>query len=127
MALSIRHVLALTIGLSTLANACMITDNAPMFGIWGLVMQLVYSCILYRLPTIQIYSLPFFGLCSGLFIHDCLWTYYTPHPSAEQGALAIISVWMVPFLLMLQIDPSNNVVVEDDLECGVDSSIKSAQ
>ena len=122
---SIKQVLGLTIGISTLANALIISGDTSLVGMWGLMMQLVYSLMLARLPSIDIRSVSFMGLCAGLYIHNCLWSYYIPHPSAEQVVLLVISVWMAPFFMILLGAPSKQTsdqVIEADLECGVKPS-----
>ena len=114
------QILSLAIGISTFANVFVFSGNVYMVvGIWGLVMQLGYSSMMEHLPEIEIRSLSFLGLCSGLYVHNCLWFYYIPCTSLDHVVLMLISVWISPFFLIMLGTPSNRKSVEVDIESGM--------
>jgi len=114
---STKQLQHIAIGLAIIANMLVIACNEPIVGLWGFVMQFVYLLMMERLPIIKIRSLPFLGLCCGLYVHNCLWFYFIPYPTAVELAFLLISVWISPSFFILNGSPSNEEIVADDLEC----------
>ncbi len=75
-----------SIAVATAANILLIEKSSPMVGIWGLVMQILYSMHLNCLPSINFKSARFYALCGECFITgwlpsekisplNCCWLY----------------------------------------------------
>ena len=121
-----NRLLSVSIAVATLANGLLIASNAPIVGIWGLLMQICYMILLDSLPYINIRSHIFHALCVGVYIQKCLWFYYIPQPSPAEMVLMLLAVWTSPFLFIILGSPgTRNVETDCDLECGVRYSSKT--